>query len=135
MSGVRLLFTFFFACCLAVVARGQASAQEQAVLERDAALLTEPRNGAPVVAQLKQGTCAEVIARKGAWVNLRTASGAGWMFSFNMRLYAVGAARKPRLSERQSLPWRFGVIDTASLNAVAARRLHPGHPRFLRCGR
>ena len=92
MSGVRLLFNFLYGCCLFAVACGQASAQEQAVLERDAALLTEPRNGAPVVAQLKQGTSAEVIARKGAWVNLRTASGAGWMFSFNARYQAAGAA-------------------------------------------
>jgi hypothetical protein len=92
MSGVRLLFTFFYACCLFVVGCGQASAQEQAVLERDAALLTEPRNGAPVVAQLRQGTSGEVIARKGAWVNLRTASGSGWLFSFNVRFQAPGTA-------------------------------------------
>lgn len=92
MSGVRLLFTFLYACCLVAVGCGQASAQEQAVLERDAALLTEPRNGAPVAAQLKQGTSAEVIARKGAWVNLRTAAGTGWLFSFNVRFLAPGSA-------------------------------------------
>ena len=92
MSGVRLLFTFLYACCLFAVGCGQASAQEQAVLERDAALLTEPRNGAPVVAQLKQGTSGEVIARKGAWVNLRTASGTGWLFSFNVRFQAPGSS-------------------------------------------
>jgi hypothetical protein len=81
MSGVRLLFTFFFTCCLVAVACGQASAQEQAGLERDA-LLTEPRNGAPVVTQLKQGISAEVIARKGVWVNLLTIpSGTCWMLS------------------------------------------------------
>jgi hypothetical protein len=95
MSGPRLLFTFLYACCLFAVGCGQASAQEQAVLERDAALLTEPRNGAPAVAQLKQGTSAEVIARKGAWVNLRTASGTGWLFSFNVRFQAAGSAPAP----------------------------------------
>jgi hypothetical protein len=92
MGGLRLLFTFLYACCVFAVGCGQASAQEQAVLERDAALLTEPRNGAPVVAQLKQGASGEVIARKGAWVNLKTASGAGWLFSFNVRFQAAGSA-------------------------------------------
>jgi hypothetical protein len=95
MSGPRLLFTFLYACCVLAVWCGQASAQEQAVLERDAALLTEPRNGAPVVAQLKQGTSAEVIARKGAWVNLKTAAGTGWLFSFNVRFQAPGSAAAP----------------------------------------
>ena len=43
------------------VAGGQVSAQEQAVLERNAALLTELREGGPVVTQLKQGTSVEVV--------------------------------------------------------------------------
>ena len=103
MSGVRLLFTVVYACCLTAVGCGQASAQEQAVLERDAALLTEPRNGAPVVAQLKQGTSAEVIARKGAWVNLRTTSGTGWLFSFNVRFQAPGSAPAAGVPSRPSV--------------------------------
>jgi hypothetical protein len=81
MSGLRLLFKLFYACCVFFAAWGQVCAQEQAVLERDAALLAEPRNGAAVLAQLKQGTSAEVIARKGAWVNLTPASGRGSLFS------------------------------------------------------
>ena len=110
MSGLRLLFTFFCACGVIVFAIGQASAQEQAVLERDAALLSEPRNGAPVVAQLKQGASGEVIARKGAWVNLRTASGSGWLFSFNVRFQAAGTpagAAKPSVA---APPARRGPI-------------------------
>jgi hypothetical protein len=91
MSGLRMLRTVFYACCLFAALCGEASAQEQAVLERDAALLTEPRNGAPVVAQLKQGASGEVIARKASWVNLRTASGSGWLFSFNVRVLAPGS--------------------------------------------
>lgn len=95
MSGLRLLVTFLYACCVLAIGCGQALAQEQAVLERDAALLTEPRNGAPVVAQLKQGTSGEVIARKGAWVNLKTGAGTGWLFSFNVRFQAPGTAAAP----------------------------------------
>lgn len=92
MSGLRLLPTLIFACCLIAFGCGQASAQEQVVLERDAALLAEPRSGAPAVAQLKQGTSGEVIARKAAWVNLKTASGSGWLFSFNVRTVTPGSA-------------------------------------------
>jgi hypothetical protein len=65
----------------------QASAHVHAVLERGAA------SGTPVVAvaELEQGTSAEVIARKVESVNLRKASGTGWMFSFNVSFYAAGA--------------------------------------------
>jgi hypothetical protein len=44
---------------------GQACAQEQAVLGRDAALLAEPRNGAGVVTPLKQGTSGRGNSAKG----------------------------------------------------------------------
>lgn len=92
MSGQRLLFTFLFSCCVFAVGVGQASAQEQAVVERDSDLLGEPRVGAPTVARLKQGTTGEVIARKNPWVNLRTAGGTGWVQSFNLRYLAPGTA-------------------------------------------
>ena len=91
MSGLRLLFTFLCAC-LAVGAIGQTSAQEQAVLERDAALLTEPRNGAPVVAQVKQAPSGELITRKGAWVNLAADALSGSPFSFEVRFHAASAS-------------------------------------------
>ena len=121
MRGLRLLVTFLFACC-AFAAGGFAHAQEQAVLERDAALLSEPRNGAPVVAQLKQGTPAEVIARKGAWVNLKTASGSGWLFSFNVRFVAAGAApSKPAVA---AAPARRGpVTPTIGIRGLEAEDL------------
>ena len=126
MSGVRLLFTFLYACCLVAVGCGQASAQEQAVLERDAALLTEPRNGAAVVAQVKQGSSAEVIARKGAWVNLRTAAGTGWLFSFNVRFLAPGAAPAASAPSRPSVataPPQRRVTATIGIRGLDAEDL------------
>jgi hypothetical protein len=113
MSGLRLLSTFLFSCCVFAVGVGQASAQEQAVLERDAELLAEPRNGAPVVARLKQGTSGEVIARKTTWVNLRTASGTGWLFSFNLRVLAPGTA--PAAGGRVPVP----VVRTPTARTTA----------------
>jgi hypothetical protein len=104
MSGRQLLLTLFHACWLLVLGCGQAAAQQQqAVLERDAQLLAEPRNGAAVVATLKQGASGEVIARKGAWVNLKTPAGTGWLFSFNVRFQEAGApaARAPAAPARR----------------------------------
>ena len=62
-----------------------ALAAEQVTVERDSALYAEPRTDASQVAQLKQGTTAEVVGKNGVWLNLRTAEGSGWMFSFNVR--------------------------------------------------
>ena len=61
-----------------------AGAAESAVVSYDSDLLAEPRNGAAVVTRLKPGMTGEVLARKGAWVNLRTAAGTGWVNSFNV---------------------------------------------------
>ena len=62
-----------------------AGAAESAVVSYDADLLAEPRSGAAVVTRLKPGMTGEVLARKGAWVNLRMAEGAtGWVNSFNV---------------------------------------------------
>ena len=95
MSGRRLLFTLFYACSVFFVACGHAMAQQGVVLERDASLLAAPQNGAAVVAELKQGATGEVLVRKGAWVNVRTAAGTGWLYSFNVR-FVTGAAAASR---------------------------------------
>ena len=121
MSRLSLLFTFFYTCCVLVIGIGQASAQEQAVLERDAALLAEPRNGAAVVTRLKQGASGEVIARKGAWVNLRTPSGTGWLFSFNVRFQAAGAAATPSVTAAPAR--RAPITPTIGIRGLEAEDL------------
>jgi len=62
-----------------------AGAAESVVVAADSPLLEAPNSSAKVVTQLKQGMTGEVLARKGAWVNLRTAGGTGWTNSFNVR--------------------------------------------------
>jgi len=62
-----------------------AGAAESVIVAADAPLLEAPNSSAKVVTQLKQGMTGEVLARKGAWVNLRTAGGTGWTNSFNVR--------------------------------------------------
>ena len=62
---------------------------EPAVVEQDSTLHSKPDANAPVVAKLKRGTQGDATTRQGAWVNLKTSAGVGWILSFNLR---VGAA-------------------------------------------
>lgn len=68
-----------------------AAAAESVVVAADAPLLAAPSSSAKVVTQLKQGMTGEVLSRKGAWVNLQTAAGTGWVNSFNVRDAAAPA--------------------------------------------
>jgi hypothetical protein len=62
-----------------------APAAEQATVERESRLHAEPRLDAPEVAVATPGTVAEVLGKSGAWLNVRTPSATGWLFSFNVR--------------------------------------------------
>ena len=80
-----MLLALLFAC-------GVAAAQP-VILEHDAQLLASPSAGARVVASLKKGATGELLARKGAWVNVKTQSGTGWVNSFNVREQSAPAAQ------------------------------------------
>jgi hypothetical protein len=64
---------------------GSTGAAEQVTVERESPLYAEPRLDAPQVQVLAPGTVAEVAAKSGAWLSVRTPSAAGWVFSFNVR--------------------------------------------------
>jgi len=68
----------------ALVASAPAAAQ-QVTVERDSPLYSEPRLDSSQVTQLKQGATGEVVGKQGAWLNLKTVGGSGWLFSFNVR--------------------------------------------------
>lgn len=70
------------------------AAAESVVVDRESPLLESPSGGAAVVAQLPQGTAGELIGRKGAWLNLKTAAGTGWVMSFNVRFGGGAAASR-----------------------------------------
>jgi len=80
----RALPLFRLALAAAMLAGASATAQ-QVTLERDSPLYAEPRLDASQVAQLKLGATGEVIGKQGAWLNLKTPGGSGWLFSFNVR--------------------------------------------------
>jgi hypothetical protein len=65
---------------------------QQVTVERDSELRAEPRLEAPVTAKLVQGTTGEVVAKSGAWLQLKTPAASGWLFSFNVRFTSARAA-------------------------------------------
>src|SRR5262245_36218770 len=86
----RILPIFTFAALVAMLAAVPAAAQ-QGTLERDSPLYAEPRLDAPQAAQLKQGASGEVVGKQGGWINLKTPTATGWLFSFNVRFPAQKA--------------------------------------------
>ena len=58
---------------------------EPVTLERDSVLRTEPRTEASTVANLAKGATGEAVARQGAWVQIRSGTATGWLYSFNVR--------------------------------------------------
>jgi hypothetical protein len=72
---------------LALLAALPAGAQ-QVTVERDSPLYAEARLDSAQVAQLKQGSTGEVVGKQGAWLNVKTPAGTGWLFSFNVRFQA-----------------------------------------------
>ena len=63
---------------------------QQVTVSRDSTLHANPATDAAAVAQLKQGATGEVIGRQGAWINVKTPSGTGWMYSFNVTFPSTG---------------------------------------------
>ena len=76
----------------AILLAAAPAAAQQVTLERDSALYAEPRLDAFQVTQLKLGATGEVIGKQGAWLNLKTAGGSGWLFSFNVRFQSQQAS-------------------------------------------
>jgi hypothetical protein len=79
-----LLWAWLLAC--------GAVAAQQVSIGTDSALHEEPRPDARVISQLKAGANAEVIGKQGAWMNLKTAAGTGWVMSFNVRFASEATA-------------------------------------------
>jgi len=58
---------------------------ERVTVERESRIHAEPRLDAPEVAVAPPGTVADVLGKGGAWLNVKTPSATGWLFSFNVR--------------------------------------------------
>ena len=75
--------------CAGLLACGAAGAQ-QVTISRDSQLMSEAKADASVVGQLKQGSSAQVVGKQGAWVNVKSEAGTGWIYSFNVS-YGAGS--------------------------------------------
>src|SRR5262245_11622411 len=84
-TSMMRVFSAWRRCAALFLFMALPAAAQQVTLERDTAIYSEPRIDSAQVAQLKQGTAAEVIGKNGAWLNLKAAGGTGWLLSFNVR--------------------------------------------------
>lgn len=124
------------------------SSAEPVVVERASVLRSEPRVDAASLGELPQGTTGEAIGRQGAWVQLRSGSLTGWLYSFNVRFGAtpqggagdgagavLGRIFSPRqrpsvtstigirgLDEEELRQAQFDAVQIRQLDAFAASR-------------
>jgi hypothetical protein len=96
-------------------------AAQKVTLERDSTLYGEPRLESAQIAQLRQGATGEVIAKQGAWLNLKTASGNGWLFSFNVR-FESESAEKSASGGGSALGRVFGPRQRVSVTSTIGVR-------------
>lgn len=68
-----------------------AALAEPVTVERDSILRAEPRTDAGVAGNLAKGATGDAVARQGAWVQVKSGTVTGWLYSFNVRFGAVGA--------------------------------------------
>lgn len=77
-------------CCL--WAGLTAAHAEPVTLERDSVLRSEPRVDSAAVSSLPSGSTGDALARQGAWVQIRSGSVTGWLYSFNVRFGAAAGS-------------------------------------------
>jgi len=82
---------------------------QQVTISKSSPLLSEPRAGAAVVGQVKEGTTAEVVAKQGAYVQVKSAAGTGWLFAFNVNYGAAGAPAAAAASQSRSTTATIGI--------------------------
>jgi hypothetical protein len=85
MSAIARLLSHAAGAVLAAALTAASASAQPVTLERDSPLYAEPRLDAAQTAQLRQGAVGEVVGKQGGWLNLKTAAGIGWLFSFNVR--------------------------------------------------
>ncbi len=120
MSSIRNLWRLLAAACLAAAVAGPAFAQP-VTLERDAPLYAEARFESGVVATLKQGSAAEAVGKSGAWLNLKTPEGTGWLLSFNVR-YATARTDTSAAQSGAGVGRLFGPRQRVSVTSTIGIR-------------
>ena len=150
----------YFILMLLAAATVAVAAGEYSQTIRALDLKAQPSADAANVAALAENTRVEVLQRQGAWFQVKAANDSGWLRMLAVRPESTGGKSgagmaanllgaaplvdDPALqqyvnkvglwlalqTERSDLPWHFGVLDTASINAFAA----PGGYVFITRG-
>lgn len=98
---VAVLFAGVLACSIA--------GAQQVTITRDSKLLAEPNASAALVVELKPGATAEVTAKKGAWVQVKSAEGTGWTFGFNVSYGGSAPAAAAPTPQRRGTTATIGI--------------------------
>jgi hypothetical protein len=102
-TGLRIAL-LFAGVLLSAIAGAQ-----QITISRDSKLLAEPNASASVVAEVKQGATGEVMAKKGAWVQVKSAEGTGWTFGFNVSYGGSAPAAAAPTPQRRGTTATIGI--------------------------
>jgi hypothetical protein len=122
LASLRHIPSGFRVIVSVVLLAATSAAAQQVTLERDSALYGEPRLDSAQVAQLKQGATGEVVAKQGAWLNLKTSEGSGWLFSFNVRFQSTGEGAGGSSGSGSALGRLFGPRRAVSVTSTIGVR-------------
>jgi hypothetical protein len=115
---MKLLWCSLLAALAAGLLAAAPAAAQKVTVEQNTPLYSEPRMESSQVAQLQQGTTGEVIGKQGVWLNLKTAAGTGWLFSFSVRFEsqaAEGSSGTGSALGRVFAPRRSNVSVTSTI--------------------
>lgn len=95
---------------------------EPVTVERDSVLRAEPRTDAGVAGNLAKGATGDAVARQGAWVQVRSGTVTGWLYSFNVRFGAVNSASSSGAGGGSALGRVFGPRQQVNVTATIGIR-------------
>ena len=106
---------------LAAMLIAAAASAEPVTIARDSTLHAKPDASAAVTAKVKRGTSGDAGAKQGAWVNVKTSGGAGWILSFNLDYGAPsgsGGADVSALKSRLTGQQKLNVTSTIGVRGI-----------------
>ncbi len=112
----RCLLTVVFAMVVT------AAVAEPVTVERDSVLRAEPRIDAGVAGNLAKGATGDAVARQGAWVQVKSGTATGWLYSFNVRFGAMGTAGSSGGGGGSALGRVFGPRQQVNVTATIGIR-------------
>jgi hypothetical protein len=95
---------------------------EPVTVERDSVLRAEPRTDAGVAGNLTKGATGDAVARQGAWVQVKSGTVTGWLYSFNVRFGTVGAGSSSGGGAGPALGRVFGPRQQVNVTATIGIR-------------